>query len=102
MIDESRTRTFKLGVLSRRGPIAIDSQNIPHLAHIGGLSVVLPELANHCEVNWSVLDQSPSGESDQKFSYQDLSTIKQPSITLAPLAPYEDLIFYLLPHGKMA
>lgn len=73
MIDQSGTRTFKLGVFSRRGPIAIDSQNIPHLAHVGGLTRVLPELANHCDVNWTVLNRGESGEAGQSFNYRDFS-----------------------------
>ena len=78
MIDESRTRTFKLGVLSRRGPIAIDSQNIPHLAHIGGLTRVLPELANHCDVEWTVLNRCESGVASKSFDYREFSNSKHP------------------------
>ena len=78
MIDESRTRTFKLGVLSRRGPITIDSQNIPHLAHIGGLTRVLPELANHCDVNWVVLNRCESGVAGKSFDYGEFSNSKHP------------------------
>ncbi|MDA3022395.1 MAG: trehalose-6-phosphate synthase [Actinomycetota bacterium] len=77
MIDESGTRPFKLGVLSRRGPIAIDSQNIPHLAHIGGLTRILPELANHCEVSWVALNRHESGVAGQIFNYRDFSESKQ-------------------------
>jgi hypothetical protein len=69
LIDESRTRTFKLGVLSRRGPITIDSKNIPHLVHIGGLTRVLPELANHCDVDWTVLNRCESGVAGRSFDY---------------------------------
>ena len=78
MINESRTRTFKLGVLSRRGPIAIDSQNIPHLAHIGGLTRVLPELANHCDVEWTVLNRCESGVASKSFDYREFSNSKHP------------------------
>ena len=78
MIEDSGVETFQLGVLSRRGPITIDSQNIPHLAHIGGLTRVLPELANHCDVNWIVLNRGESGGASQSFNYQDFSKTKQP------------------------
>lgn len=78
MIDESRARVFQLGVLSRRGPITIDSQNIAHLAHIGGLTRVLPELANHCDVNWTVLHRGESGVASQRFNYRDFSKSTQP------------------------
>ncbi|MFM1778505.1 MAG: hypothetical protein RL741_1123 [Actinomycetota bacterium] len=78
MIEDSGAKTFQLGVLSRRGPITIDSQNIPHLAHIGGLTRVLPELANHCDVNWIVLNRGESGGASQSFNYQDFSMSKQP------------------------
>jgi len=78
LIDESRPRTFKLGVLSRRGPIAIDSQNIPQLAHIGGLTRVLPELANHCDVNWVVLNRCESGVAGKSFDYREFSNSKHP------------------------
>lgn len=76
MIDESRTRTFKLGVLSRRGPVTIDSQNIPHLTHIGGLTRVLPELADHCDVDWTVLNRCETGVAGQSFNYRDFSKSK--------------------------
>lgn len=76
MTDESGTRTFKLGVLSRRGPITIDSQNIPHLAHIGGLTRVLPELANHCYVNWTVLNRCESDVAGKSFDYREFSNSK--------------------------
>ena len=78
MIDESRTRTFKLGVLSRRGPIVIDSQNIPQLAHIGGLTRVLPELANHCDVNWVVLNRCETGVAGKSYDYREFSNSKHP------------------------
>ena len=78
MIDESGARSFKLGVLSRRGPIAIDSQNIPHLAHVGGLTRVLPGLANYCDVNWTVLNRGESGEAGQNFNYRDFSKSDHP------------------------
>lgn len=78
MTNDSGTKTFQLGVLSRRGPITIDSENIPHLAHIGGLTRVLPELANHCQVNWSVLNRYESSGAGQSFNYRDVSKSKQP------------------------
>jgi len=78
LIKDSGVKTFQLGVLSRRGPITIDSQNIPHLAHVGGLTRVLPELANHCDVNWTVLNRGESGRAGQSFNYQDFSKSKQP------------------------
>jgi len=78
LIEDSGAKTFQLGVLSRRGPITIDSQNIAHLAHIGGLTRVLPELANHCDVNWIVLNRGESGGASQSFNYQDFSMSKQP------------------------
>jgi len=78
LIEDSGAKTFQLGVLSRRGPITIDSQNIAHLAHIGGLTRVLPELANHCDVNWIVLNRGESGGASQSFNYQDFSKSKQP------------------------
>ena len=75
MIKDSGVKTFQLGVLSRRGPITIDSQNIPHLAHIGGLTRVLPELANHCDVNWTVLNRGESGEAGLSFNFRDFSKL---------------------------
>jgi len=78
LIEDSGAKTFQLGVLSRRGPITIDSQNIAHLAHIGGLTRVLPELANHCDVNWIVLNRGESGGASQSFNHQDFSMSKQP------------------------
>lgn len=76
MTDETGTRAFKLGVLSRRGPITIDSQNIPHLAHIGGLTRVLPELANHCDVDWTVLNRSETSVAGKSFDYREFSNSK--------------------------
>jgi trehalose 6-phosphate synthase/phosphatase len=78
LIDETGTRAFRLGVLSRRGPIAIDSQNIPHLAHIGGLTRVLPELANHCDVDWTVLNRSETSVTGKSFDYREFSNSKHP------------------------
>lgn len=73
MTGDTLAYPFQLGVLSRRGPISIDSKNIPQLAHVGGLTRVLPELANHCKVNWSVLARSEFESNSHSFSYQDFA-----------------------------
>ena len=73
MIGDAPAYPFQLGVLSRRGPISFDSENTPQLAHVGGLTRVLPELANHCKVNWSVLARSEFESNSHGSSYQNIS-----------------------------
>lgn len=60
-------------MLSRRGPISIDFKNNPQLTHVGGLTRVLPELANHCKVNWSVLASSELISGSHSVNYQDFA-----------------------------
>ena len=46
---------LKIGVLSRRAPIGYDPDLGPTVEHVGGLTRVLPALAEFAQINWTAL-----------------------------------------------
>jgi trehalose 6-phosphate synthase len=62
-----------IGVLSRRIPIALNDQAGPVLEHVGGLTRVLPALAEFAKINWSAVTDSKQAAFPNQISYTEVS-----------------------------
>lgn len=64
---------MRIGVLSRRAPIGHDADSGIAIEHVGGLTRVLPALAEFANINWSALTTQSQVGLPAHYSYSELS-----------------------------
>jgi len=64
---------FRIGALSRRAPIRADAHSGAAIEHVGGLTRVLPALAEFAEVNWTTFSKPNQIDLPKSFSFANLS-----------------------------
>jgi trehalose-6-phosphate synthase len=65
---------LKIGVLSRRAPISHTADLTATLEHVGGLTRVLPALAEFAHINWTALTTQSQVGLPRFHSFADIST----------------------------
>ncbi len=66
-------RVLKLGVLSRRAPIGHTADLTATLEHVGGLTRVLPALAEFAHINWTALTTHSLLGLPKSYSFSEIS-----------------------------
>ena len=66
-------RDLKIGVLSRRAPIGQSTDFGTTIEHVGGLTRVLPALAEFAEIAWTTLATQSQIGLPKKYSFAKLS-----------------------------
>ena len=64
---------MRIGVLSRRAPIGHGGDSGVAIEHVGGLTRVLPALAEFANINWSALTTQSQVGLPKHYSYAELS-----------------------------
>jgi trehalose 6-phosphate synthase len=64
---------MRIGVLSRRAPIGYGADSGIAIEHVGGLTRVLPALAEFANINWTALTTQSQAGLPKHFSYSKLS-----------------------------
>lgn len=64
---------LKIGVLSRRAPISHTADLTATLEHVGGLTRVLPVLAEFANIEWAALTTQSQAELPRFYSFSDIS-----------------------------
>ena len=64
---------MRIGVLSRRAPIGHRDESGITVEHVGGLTRVLPALAEFANINWSALTTQSQAGLPKHYSYSKLS-----------------------------
>ena len=64
---------MRIGVLSRRAPISHGGDSGIAIEHVGGLTRVLPALAEFANINWSALTTQSQAGLPKHYSYAKLS-----------------------------
>ena len=66
-------RALKLGVLSRRAPIGHTADLTATLEHVGGLTRVLPALAEFANLDWTALTTQSQAGLPRYYSFSEIS-----------------------------
>ena len=64
---------MRIGVLSRRAPIGHSGESGVAIEHVGGLTRVLPALAEFANINWTALTTQSQTGLPKHYSYAELS-----------------------------
>lgn len=64
---------IKIGVLSRRAPIGQSADSGATIAHVGGLTRVLPALAEFANIDWSSLSTQNQIDLPKSYSFSKIS-----------------------------
>lgn len=64
---------LRISVLSRRAPIRFGSGLAPSVEHVGGLTRVLPALAEFAHINWFAFASDGQGSIPGNYSYSEIA-----------------------------
>ncbi|MGA0003276.1 MAG: trehalose-6-phosphate synthase [Candidatus Nanopelagicales bacterium] len=64
---------LKIGVLSRRAPIGHTADSTATLEHVGGLTRVLPALAEFANIDWTALTTQSQVRLPRNYSFSEIS-----------------------------
>ena len=70
---------MRIGVLSRRAPIGHGTDSGIAIEHVGGLTRVLPALAEFADINWTALTTQSQAGLPNHYSYAKISNQVQPN-----------------------
>lgn len=65
---------LRIGVLSRRAPIGPNLASEPAIEHVGGLTRVLPELAEFAHIDWTTITTQSQLGLPKHYSYSKISS----------------------------
>ena len=66
-------RKMKIGVLSRRAPISQHAGSAPTIEHVGGLTRVLPALAEFAHIDWTAVATHTQLGLPERYSFAQVS-----------------------------